>query len=222
MQLLFDLDGTQSDSRRGIVRCLVHTLQTLGHEVPSIPRLRLCVGPPLASVFQSLLTNYDSDHIERAIAIYRERYEAIGISESALFPGVPEALNELHERNHRLQLVTNKPEPYAKRILQQFRIAAFFHDVFAPRLDDRIATKSVLVRTALAGGPYQKSQIAMIGDRAEDIIAARENRIFSAAAAWGYGTSEEIAEAKPDRIFHTMSDYALWIESRSAAINQNA
>jgi phosphoglycolate phosphatase len=80
----------------------------------------------------------------------------------------------------------------------------------------------VLVRTALAGGPYQESQIAMIGDRAEDIIAAREKRIFSAAAAWGYGTSEEIADAKPDRIFHTMSDYALWIESGSAAINQNA
>ena len=88
MQLLFDLDGTLSDSRRGIVRCLVHTLQTLGHEVPSIPRLRLCVGPPLASVFQSLFTNYDSDHIERAIAIYRERYEAIGIRESALFPAL--------------------------------------------------------------------------------------------------------------------------------------
>jgi len=88
-------------------------------------------------------------------------------------------------------------------------------------LDDRVTTKSVLVRSALAGGRRKKSEIAMIGDRAEDLIAARENRIFSAAAAWGYGTSEELAEAKPDRIFHTMSEYVHWIESHDGAINQN-
>ena len=221
MQLLFDLDGTLSDSSRGIVRCLVHTLQVLGHEVPPIRRLRLCVGPPLVTVFRSLLTNGDDDAIERAIAIYRQRYEAAGITESALFPGVADALSQLHRSHHCLQLITAKPEPYATQILDHSNIAAFFSDVFAPTLDDRVTTKSVLVRSALAGGRRKKSEIAMIGDRAEDLIAARENRIFSAAAAWGYGTSEELAEAKPDRIFHTMSEYVHWIESHDGAINQN-
>ena len=61
----------------------------------------------------------------------------------------------------------------------------------------------------------------MIGDRAEDIVAARENRIFSAAAAWGYGTSEEIAEANPDRIFHAMSEYVDWIESHDRGFSRN-
>jgi len=221
MQLLFDLDGTLTDSSPGISRCLAYTMRALGQDVPPIPRLRRCVGPPLATVFQSLLTNCDTDDIERAIGIYRERYEATGISESALFPGVVEALDTLHKSKHCLQLVTVKPEPYARRILEQFSIATFFDDVFAPMLDDRVTTKSVLVRSALAGGRRKKSEIAMIGDRAEDLIAARENRIFSAAAAWGYGTSEELAEAKPDRIFHTMSEYVHWIESHDGAINQN-
>jgi len=221
MQLLFDLDGTLTDSSPGISRCLAYTMRAMGQDVPPIPRLRRCVGPPLATVFQSLLTNCDTDDIERAIGIYRERYEATGISESALFPGVVEALATLHKSTHCLQLVTVKPEPYARRILEQFRIATFFDDVFAPMLDDRVTTKSVLVRTALAGGTHQQSDIAMIGDRAEDIIAAREHRIFAAAAAWGYATSEEIAAAKPDRIFHTMTEYVRWIESRDGADRSN-
>ena len=221
MQLLFDLDGTLTDSSPGIIRCLAHTMQVLGQDVPSIPCLRLCLGPPLVTVFQSLLTNDDNDVIERAIAIYREQYEATGISETALFPGVAEALNDLHQSSHCLQLVTVKPEPYARRVLKQLSIASVFNDVFAPTLDDRVTTKSALVRAALADGTYDKSEVAMIGDRAEDIIAARENRIFSAVAGWGYGTSEEIAAAKPDRIFSTMTEYVHWVESRDGPINQN-
>jgi phosphoglycolate phosphatase len=182
--------------------------------------LRLCVGPPLATVFQSLLSSCDNEDIEQAIAIYRQCYEATGISQNALFPGVAEALHGLHQSHHCLQLVTVKPEPYARRILDQFNIAAFFNRVFAPTLKDRVTTKFTLVRAALADGTREKSEVAMIGDRAEDIIAARENRIFAAAAAWGFGTSEEIAEAKPDRIFHTMSEYVRWIESCDRAINQ--
>jgi phosphoglycolate phosphatase len=196
-------------------------MRVLGQEVPPIPRLRLCVGPPLATVFQSLLTDGDNDDIERAIAIYRERYEATGISESALFPGVAEALGTLHKSKHCLQLVTAKPEPYARRILDQWDVAAFFSDIFAPTLDDRVTTKSVLVRTALANGTYEKSEIAMIGDRAEDISAAREHGIFAAAAAWGYATVEEIIEAEPNRIFHTMTEYVQWIESRDGADRSN-
>jgi phosphoglycolate phosphatase len=197
-------------------------MRVFNREVPSIRRLRLCVGPPLVQVFQSLLSNCDDADIERAIAVYRERYETTGISESALFPGVAEALNELHKSNHCLQLVTAKPEPFAQRILEQFSIAAFFNDVFAPTLDDRDTTKSMLVRTALAGGTHEKGDIALIGDRAEDIIAARENQIFSAAAAWGYGTSEEIAEANPDCTFYSMTEYVHWIESASGASDESA
>jgi len=192
MQLLFDLDGTLSDSSPGIIRCVVHTMRVLGQDVPSIPRLRGCLGPPLLTIFQSLLPDCHNDVIERAIAIYREEYEAAGISETALF--------------------------YARRVVKQLGIASFFNAVFAPTLDDRVTTKSTLVRAAVTGRTHDASEMAMIGDRAEDIIAARENRIFSAAAAWGYGTSEEIAEAKPDRIFHTMTEYVHWIESGDSAI----
>jgi len=218
MQLLFDLDGTLSDSSPGIIRCVVHTMRVLGQDVPSIPRLRGCLGPPLLTIFQSLLPDCHNDVIERAIAIYREEYEAAGISETALFPGVAEALHELHRSHHCLQLVTVKPEPYARRVVKQLGIASFFNAVFAPTLDDRVTTKSTLVRAAVTGRTHDAGEMAMIGDRAEDIIAARENRIFSAAAAWGYGTSEEIAEAKPDRIFHTMTEYVHWIESGDSAI----
>ena len=220
VQLLFDLDGTLTDSSPGIIRSLAHTMRVFGRQVPPLPRLRLCVGPPLVTVFHSLLPDCDNDAVERAIAIYRQRYEATGITESALFPRVAEALSDLHKSNHCLQLVTVKPEPYARRILEQFSIAAFFNDVFAPMLDDRGTTKSVLVRAALADTAYEKGEIAMIGDRAEDIMAARENRIFSAAAAWGNGTSEEIADAKPDCIFNSITEYVHWIESRDQAINK--
>src|ERR687892_317008 len=102
MHVFFDLDGTLTDSRPGIVRCYQHALSELGREIPSEHELTPYVGPPLASCLAALLQTDDIATIDRAIACYRNRFERQGIFENALYPGVVEALSALSEAGHRL------------------------------------------------------------------------------------------------------------------------
>jgi phosphoglycolate phosphatase len=124
MVLLFDLDGTLTDSRIGIVRCFAHALQQIGRPSADLPLL-VCIGPPLPVAFQMLLGSEEPALIERAISVYRERFERIGMFENALFPDVMEGLTAMQQQGHRMRVVTAKPQPYALKILKHFQIDTF-------------------------------------------------------------------------------------------------
>jgi hypothetical protein len=139
MDLLFDLDGTLTNSAPGILRCFAHALNHVGRRGIDVP-VHLAVGPPLYRVFEALLPVEDSPLIEPAIVAYRERYEAIGIFENSPYPGVHDALTTLRRRGHQMRVVTMKPEPYAARVLTHFNLAEFFGGLHAPALGT-VATK---------------------------------------------------------------------------------
>lgn len=214
MLLLFDLDGTLTDSRAGIVRSFEHALRRMGHACADLPLL-VCIGPPLPVAFQTLLGTDDPALIEQAISVYRERFERIGMFENALFPGVAEALTVLQGQGHRMRLVTAKPQPYARTILQHFGIDTFFEGVHGPSLEDRTHNKVTLLASALHG--HASTDAVMIGDRAEDVHAAYVNGIFSIAVGWGYGSEAELADATPTYCAQTMDDILRWVEMRAAS-----
>ena len=192
MLLLFDLDGTLTDSRPGILRCFAHALDAVGSGTVE-PTPAVCVGPPLTRAFETLLGTTDAGVIERAIGAYRDRYEQIGILENALFPGVAEALAGMRRQGHQLRVVTAKPQPYATRIVEHFGIAAFFDAVHGPSFEERSNDKTDLVGLALREAGSRDA--VMIGDRANDVRAARANGIRSIAAHWGYAADGELADA---------------------------
>jgi phosphoglycolate phosphatase len=203
MHLLFDLDGTLTDSSAGIVRCFAHALEAVGAEAREIP-LTVCIGPTLPVVFRELLGSGEPRAIDKAIAAYRERFETTGMFENTLYPGVGHALAELRRRGHRLRVVTAKPRPYAQRILQHFEIAPFFDAIHGPTLEDRSHSKAILIEEALRDAASGRAM--MIGDRAEDIRGARANGIPAIAARWGYGSAEELSEAEPTYTADDISD----------------
>ena len=215
MHLLFDLDGTLTDSSVGIVRCFVHALQRVGIEVTE--PLTFCVGPPLAVAFRILLRSADTEVIEQAIAAYRERFETTGMFENALYPGVQHALTELFDEGHRMRLVTAKPQPYAIRILEHFEIARFFQAVHGPTLADRTHNKTTLIQEALRNVASRNA--VMIGDRDEDIHAAKANGIRAIAARWGYGSAAELSAAAPSYAAEHIDDVVRWIR-RSGGIGE--
>jgi phosphoglycolate phosphatase len=208
MQLLFDLDGTLTDSSVGIVRCFEHALRAVGSSVTDVPP-PVVIGPPLAIAFRELLRSDESLLIDEAIAAYRVRYEAAGMFENALYAGVVGALDELRSRGHRMRVVTVKPRPYADRILRHFGIEHFFDAVHGPTLADRSHTKARLIDEALSDSA--SSHAVMVGDRAEDIRAARAHGIPAIAVRWGYGSEEELSEAEPIYIADTIEDVVKWI-----------
>jgi phosphoglycolate phosphatase len=214
MRLLFDLDGTLTDSRKGIARCFAHALAAMGRTAP--PDLTPYIGPPIADSFALLLDTSDAGDVERAIALYRERFERVGMFENALYPGIEGALAELAGDGHDLRVVTAKPRVYARRILEHFGIAGWFQGVFGPELGHRHCTKASLIRAACADGARSAASVVMIGDRADDVLGARQAGVPAIAVTWGYGDRAELADAAPDATVRTTEQLVACVRFRSS------
>jgi phosphoglycolate phosphatase len=198
--LFLDLDGTLTDPREGIVRSISHALTVLKRPAPALESLTRFIGPPLAETFRTLLVTNDEALIRSAVHAYRERFASVGIFENLVYPEIPAALNVLANRGFQLYLVTSKPTVYAQRIVEHFGLARFFVRIYGPALDELNENKGSLVRRALVAEKLDAGTVAVIGDRQDDVRAARENGASSVGVTWGYGSREE-----PEGADHTVS-----------------
>jgi phosphoglycolate phosphatase len=192
--LVFDLDGTLTDNFAGIAASICHALARLDHPAPDPVTLRTCVGPPLRETFARLLATDDRDPIERAVAHYRERYDAIGWRENAVYDGIPEALRILGG-HARLLLCSVKPEPFARRIVAHYGLDRYLAGVYAADLHGAFDDKARLIERLLSVEGVSARDAVMIGDRHNDIRAARANHVRAIGVLWGYGAPEELSEA---------------------------
>ena len=215
MHLLFDLDGTLTDSRDGIVRCFQHALHHMQGSVPAASTLARYIGAPtpLADCFAELLQTTDEELIDRAVTAYRARFETVGMFENALYPGVEDALDALTRAGFRLHVVTAKPVVFASKIVEYFRIAPYFLSVHGPDLTARQCEKASLIQQALSANQILPTEAIAIGDRGTDIAAARANDIRSIGVTWGYGDRHELADA--DRIVDTWHDLVACLQLTS-------
>ena len=191
--LLFDLDGTLSDPRVGIVRSIRHALDALGRASPPDDELASYIGPALRSTFAALLDTSDGGVIERAMALYRERFAEVGLFENEVYPGIPEMLGELP--SSRAFVATAKPAVYARRIVDHFGLDTHFAAVYGAELDGRLDDKAELLAHLLEKEGLTADSTVMIGDRAVDVLAAKANGIRSIGVLWGYGSRQELVAA---------------------------
>ena len=209
--LLFDLDGTLTDSFDGISGCVAYAIDRMSHPPPSQDDLRRCVGPPLRESFARLLATTDTDAIECAVKYYRERFSDLGWRENAVYPGVDAVLATLARGGHRMFVCTSKPLIYAERIIAHFALAPYFEATYGATLDASLDDKATLVATLISQYRLDAASCAMIGDRAQDIHAARHNGVVAMGALWGYGSRSELEDAgahwllaAPEEIPHTL------------------
>src|SRR3954469_18859491 len=94
MNVLFDLDGTLTDPRRGFIGCVRHALTAMGRRCPPEAELATLIGPPLQRTFAELLAG-DAAAVATAVDLYRDRFSRIGMFENAVYPGIEEALQAL-------------------------------------------------------------------------------------------------------------------------------
>jgi len=200
--LLFDLDGTLTDPKTGITRCIQHALLELGHEPPEADALEWCIGPPLVYSFARLMPGSDGQQIHQAVLLYRERYSAVGLYENRVYEGIPEMLQALQSRGFRLFLATAKPRIFAERILHHFNLNGSFTRIFGAELDGQFTDKPSLIRHILEQTDTSASQALMIGDRRYDLEGGRANGMRTAAVTYGYGSEEELRQAGADLFFH--------------------
>jgi len=213
MHLLFDLDGTLTDSSPGIVRCINHALEVLGRPAAADECLRPMIGAPLSAIFSEMLQTNDVRAVDAAIAAYRDRFNAVGMFENSVFPGIIDALDALRRAGHTMQVVTVKPAVAARRIVEHFRLAHYFVGVHGPALTERTCDKADLVAAALREVAVGAAHVAMVGDRADDIRAARRHHVRAVAAGWGYGTQGELLAAGPEYLAPTVAHLLDWVHT---------
>jgi phosphoglycolate phosphatase len=196
--VLFDLDGTLTDPAEGIVRCLQYSLETLGLRCPSTSELASYTGPPLRRTFAAICDSSDEAFIERAVSLYRERFSTIGLFENTVYADVPQMLSELRAASHRLFVATSKPKLYAEKVLRHFSLEGYFVGVCGSELNGRFDDKAELVGALLQAHRLQPGQTVMVGDRKDDVLAARRNGLWSLGVTYGYGSKEELTGAGVD------------------------
>lgn len=198
---LFDLDGTLIDSEIGIVASVEYALTKLGAPIPPREVLRTWIGPPLRATFPTVLGD-DPTTIERAVALYRERFAEVGWCEHAIYPGVQDAIESLAKSGTTLAVVTSKPDLYAGRIVASLPFGDRFARVYSVHAGSARSEKAQMIGDALADFAVAAAHAVMVGDRHFDIAGARANRVRAIGVTWGFGTAEELREAGAHAIAH--------------------
>lgn len=201
--LLFDLDGTLTDPKEGITRCIQYALAALGRDAPHADDLEWCIGPPLQQSFTLLLDSNDEGLVTQALMLYRERFAETGLYENSVYEGIPEVLSALRRQGYRLFLATAKPRIFAERILDHFDLADFFETIHGSDLNGQLTDKPSLVRYILATEGLPPDRTMIIGDRKYDIIGGKANGLQTGAVTYGYGSREELEAEAPDLLFDT-------------------
>jgi phosphoglycolate phosphatase len=192
--LIFDLDGTLTDPRLGITRSIRFALERLSVTCPNDDVLASFIGPPLRGTFSTLLQTADTVRIEEAMTLYRQRFSTEGLYENEVYPGIPSML-ELVSAAATLYIATSKPTIYAQHIVELFDLNRYFDKVYGAELSGCFENKKDLLEYLLMTEDLKRTQTIMIGDRAVDIAAAKENGIRSIGVTWGYGSTEELLGA---------------------------
>lgn len=204
--LLFDLDGTLTDSALGITNSVKYALEEFGIVVKDRGELLKFIGPPLVDSFMEYY-GFSREKAAEAVAIYREYFQAKGIFENRVYDGVEEVLKELKDRGKTLILATSKPEVFTVRILEHFHLAEYFYFVAGATMDESRNKKDQVIAYALEQCKIaDKSEALMIGDREHDILGAGANGIDSVGVLYGFGSREELEAAGADYIVETLEE----------------
>ena len=205
--VLFDLDGTLTDSGPGIMNGFTYAIKEMGKEVPEPEVLKRFVGPPLSDSFRNVL-GYSPEETEKGIALYKEYYNKLGGAlENSVYPGIYELLKKLKDGNRTIMVTTSKALQGTNTVLEHFGLRDYFDFIATPDGASIITKTDVINRILEEYKIKDRNSAVMVGDRHYDITAARSLKMDSIGVLYGYGSRKELEEAgatylaeKPDDI----------------------
>lgn len=203
--IIFDLDGTLTDSSEGITNCIEYALCKMGIEVPDKKALYKYIGPPLIPAF---IEDYGmtESQAKETLCFYRDRFLDKGMYENKVYDGVSEMLKALKDTGKKILLATTKPEVQAVEILRYFDLLKYFDVTAGSTLDSKIVEKNDVIELAFSRLPDARDNSVMVGDRKYDIWGAKHHRITSVGVLYGYGTREELEIAGADILVPTVNE----------------
>ena len=195
--ILFDLDGTLTESGEGITKCVQYALEKLGRPESDLEKLKVFIGPPLMEQFMKY-ADLDEATARKAVEYYRERYSTTGIFENCPYPGVEKLLQELRRKKYLLAVASSKPEYYVKQILDYFNLTEYFDEIVGSEMNGARTNKTEVIEETLKrlGLDHHREQVIMVGDKEHDVLGARKAGLDCVAVSYGYGTEEELAACR--------------------------
>ncbi|MBR5453747.1 MAG: HAD hydrolase-like protein [Clostridia bacterium] len=197
--ILFDFDGTITDTGEGIINAVEYTLVKMGKDPGSEADRRRFVGPPLRQAFERF-SDMDTPTATEAVRVYREYYRETGLFEASLYDGVTEQLRRLRESGAVTAVASSKPTIFINKLIEHFGITDLFDFVAGSELDGTHTDKAEVIAIAMEHLGAAKEDTVMVGDRSHDIIGAKKHGLASVGVLYGYGSREELTESGADAI----------------------
>ena len=208
--ILFDLDGTLTDSGEGIINCATLALKHFGLPVPDQKAMGVFVGPPLRDTF--LKFGVRPEQVEEALTVYRSRYTTVGKFENTPYPGIRELLEKLTADGHRLYVATSKPETVSVEILEHFDLSRYFQEIAGATFSKERETKADVIAYLLKKIPAG-TPCLMVGDTQFDVLGAAAHGIATIGVSWGYGSTDSLRNAgaaaiadTPEELYRLLSE----------------
>ena len=211
--ILFDLDGTLTDSKEGIFNCIRYALNKLGEPIPTDEVLKNFIGPPLYQSYMNFC-GFDREKANRAVELFRERYQDLGKFENAPAPGMVDLCRRLKEKGYILALASSKPEAMCLPICEKFGFASSLREIVgSPPGADR--EKAEIVQEALRRlglGEEDREEVLMVGDRNFDVLGAAACGIACVGVEFfGYAAPGELADAGAVAVVQTAEELETFI-----------
>lgn len=203
--IFFDLDGTLSDPKEGLTNSYLHALNKLGLIEEDKECISYYFGAPLHQYFVDK-HSMSEELIPTATLHFREYYSEKGLYENLLYEGIKEMLDKINMSGRTIYLVTVKPSVFAKRILEHFEIDKYFYAIYGSDLSSSNKSKEELIQSALTNENIECSNCVMVGDRHHDVLGAKHNHISSIAVTYGFGSTDELNECKPDCMVNSVAE----------------
>lgn len=219
-KILFDLDGTLTDPKVGITRCVQHALRHFGIEEDT-ENLTKFIGPPLIDSFMEYY-GLTEEQAREATQVYRERFAPIGKFENEVYEGVPKMLEALKDKGMILAIASSKPEFFVEQILEHFDLLKYFDVVVGSLMNETRTKKEEVLDEALLrlkvdvsslDSDVHSKEIAMVGDRKFDVASANSLGLTSVGVRYGYAEPMELEAEKPDYIADTVDDLRWYLEN---------
>ena len=202
--ILFDLDGTLTDPKEGITRCVSYALEHFG--IKRDPDSLTCfIGPPLKEQFMKYAALSERDAV-RAVEIYRERFAPIGLFENKIYGGILPMLEKLRSLGAVMAIATSKPKVFAVQIAEKYGIAPYMTEIVGSELDGTLTDKALVIKKAMELLGANKEHTIMVGDREHDCIGAKKNGIGCIGVLYGYSEPGELRRAGASKIVSDMDE----------------
>lgn len=205
--IIFDLDGTLTDSKPGLLASLRHMHESVGWQVPSEAELLEWLGPPMVTVLGE--AGRSPSEIDSALTVFRARMAAGGLIDSTLYPGIDRLIASLDDTGRPLAVATHKMQRDAETVIDHYVLRHRFRGVHG-RIDGEAGhSKASVIARAVDSIGLPVAELVMVGDRVNDIASAHELGMRSIGVAYGYGGRAELEEAGASHIVESVDELGI-------------